>query len=416
MRVLRSVTPYEYITLGHKNWTQLAIDLVDTKHISKIFEMLNREVIGLHLHLEDGKLIYDKKDPIIIKEPKLTSNISLEQSAKFCFDNSPKDSEKLGAIYYNQNRIVLNVSHICADGRFLTKQLNHILNISEYKFQSPKTILTPFEVCFSNQLKQMKPSNYNVQHDPHITRIIMKNYNRPHDPFFKYESFTFPAKELILFNQNKLKGFNEELHTSFILTALAFSPKSENPFKNFGTCSCVDLRHRVERNLDTVCNAYGQIGVKANVNEAMTISQVNQLMKQSFKDAIGGDAAFALHNVAKHRMTNTEDKMFAPLPGRRLDMSNVGPLRIHPPVSDVWISAGQKNDSLGSSSFYSISYSIINEIQNRNDMVFIFRHDNKDLSNDDVYKFANGMKYFLTEIPISMTLGEAYKELRNFFS
>ena len=67
-------------------------------------------------------------------------------------------------------------------------------------------------------------------------------------------------------------------------------------------------------------------------------------------------------------------------------------------------------------SFYSISYSIINEIQNRNDMVFIFRHDNKDLSNDDVYKFASGMKYFLTEIPVSMTLGEAYKELQNFFS
>lgn len=249
--ILRKITPYEIITLGASNWIQLAIKLTDTRLIPPIIDMLNNEVIGLHLRVENNNLIYDPKARVIIKEPKIQSTSSLERACKYCYEKKIDESKRLGEISYYGNNIILNICHICGDGRFLTKQLENIININSYNFKSKaKNMLTPFEDCFKNQLSRIKPKKENVHFDRNASRILTKNHKAEHDVYYHYDCISFPANELKIYNKEtkKISGFNEELHTAFILTSLAFSNKIKNKnsiwFKSFGTCSCIDLKKK----------------------------------------------------------------------------------------------------------------------------------------------------------------------------
>lgn len=195
----------------------------------------------------------------------------------------------------------------------------------------------------------MKATDENIHFDPKIARLLTKNYGIEHDKYFHYDSVTFPARLLKVYDKktHKISGFNEELLTSFILTSLVFSNNikkyNANWFKSFGTCICIDLKSKIERNSDTVCNAYRQINAIAFVDESMTIEEVNKLLKKDIVEKKAGDEAFLIKNVAKqnHIKMNSDIN----LQGRRIDMSNIGPNYIKQPVLDVWIGHGQKNNT-----------------------------------------------------------------------
>ena len=418
MLILRKVTPYENLTLGAENWTQLAVELTDSGMIPEVIEMLKKEVIGLHLHVDEGNIIYDSNEKIIVKNEKELSKLSLEDGTKYCYAHKPKDEERLADISYYYNKLILNVCHICADGRFLTKQLENIVNISKYNFKKdPQKLLTPFEVCFKDQLSRIQGTNENIHFDPKISHILTKDHCKKHDNYYHYDSVTFPARQLKVYDRQtkKISGFNEELLTGFILTSLVFSNSINNHktdwFKSFGTCTCIDLKDKIERNADTVCNAYGQINVIASVNESTTIEETNKLIKKDILIKKAGNSAFLINNVAKQNFNNNKNKVIN-LPGRRIDMSNVGPIYIKKPVSDLWIGHGQKNNCKGA--FYSYSFSVIDKEIDRNDLSIVFRHDNKEMNSQDANLFASAMKHFLTSIPLKTSLGDAFKELTKF--
>lgn len=407
--ILRSISPFEKRPLEIESWTQLALELNNEDLIPRIIDLFNKQVIGLHLRVEGNNLIYDPNSIHVVHDSLIQSDTKLHDATEISYNNRPKPSQFLGAIHYNQNKLVLNVNHMCGDGRFLTQQLANINNIFHYKDSQVQSYITPYEVCFHDQIERAKNCKSSTM--PHNTLIEAHNYEKvPHDKYFRSQVISIPCRDLQIYNQpnNAITGLNEELHTSYILSSIAFSNLHKKDLKinellnRFGVYSNVDLRPKAERDFDTICNAFGEISINLNVSEHMSIAEINSRMKQMIKEKINSNEPFT--HIPK---VNTASQ-------RDLILSNVGSLSLADHISDCWISTYGKVNASMLPLLYGYSFSVVKESQQRNDLYVCLTHDRHEFSQNDMMKIESGMKHFMTQIPLDCSVGTALRELIDF--
>jgi hypothetical protein len=100
-------------------------------------------------------------------------------------------------------------------------------------------------------------------------------------------------------------------------------------------------------------------------------------------------------------------------PGIGLEITNMGALRIKPPVKDAWASLVFDHPCLGYC-LTAMAFSVIGS--GKNDLVLRLRYGNNALGDDEAYEVARVVDHFLRNISLDRKVQSAFDEIKAFLN
>ena len=385
---------------------QFVIKVKNPNKIQNILTTLNQNVLGFRLTTNSDSIFSKIQDAHIFKIP---DNLDLNEAGQYMYLNHTLPfSEALGTLGYNNNCIVMNMSHQIADGRYCTFVLDYLTN----RRDSPTDILP---INMENTLdSKIKESNIKLPHlflDKDITRIYQKK-NVKHPEKFKiakHISFNFPTRELRCYNKEKniCHGLTDALWSSFILSAFAFNGGIQN--QNAGCTTCIDMRKYIDSSLINwaACNIYSSVTVASPINESMTLSTFEANLRKDLTRKLNEGYQYAFLK------TLTPPPPGMNIPGIGLELTNLGPFYVKDPITDVFFksSVSDKNcDPLFSLSSFSVVSS------SKNHFYVNMRYKPSIFNDDDARSVGLGTRFALRHLSPSMTIKESIKFISDFQS
>ncbi|OHS97013.1 hypothetical protein TRFO_36845 [Tritrichomonas foetus] len=398
---------------------QFAMRVKSSSFIPKIIDILDKNVLGFRL-ITKGDMIYSKSQHANIFA--IPNNQSLIESAQYMYENHTLPFEQtLGSIGFNNDTIVLNMSHQIADGKYFTFVLDYLTNyLSADENNSNalhfETDVLPMnmESIFSDKIEK---SNIKLPHlfvDKEITHIHQKTTinNNPNDSkrSCQYVSFNFPTNRLRCFNKSKntCHGLTDSLWSSFILSALAFNGMMEKE-ELTGCTTCVDMRQFLDNSLInwSTCNMYSSVTVSATMNEKMLLHNFERLLRDDLKYKLNKGYQFAFLK------TLTPPPPGMVVPGIGLELSNIGPFFVKSPITDVFMKSSV-GDSNGDPLFSFSSFTVVDKKENYNEFYANMRYKSSIFHTKDAEAVGLGTKFALLNLDPNMTIKEALDAIKQF--
>lgn len=382
--------------------THLAVKLADRQSLNKVIENWKKEFMGLRVKT-DGKYLYPTDTSFqVIKLP--NNIVSCHEACDYIYDNHCPDwSQRMASIGYSDNNIaVVSTNHILADGGFLLYALDHCLddNIkAERKF--PETVKEDFSQIFS-KLKLEKNPNFDIDD---LSKLDIKNNDIKVHIKRKAESYdkVIPAKSILCYDskQHKVIGLNDSLDSACVLSMMALSKKQDH----FGLFNLVDYRRflKPEQINMRLCNHFAILKIVApNITLKNTISEMNHEFRRVLHQIMTTDEVYKEYlNPIKR-----------PYPsGATCELSNLGPIRMKPPIEDFWTQSSSSNINL-EGNLYFLSYSKL--IGNRNDLVIKLTFDQDSIPSKCGKKLLDSVVYTLQQISPQTKISDALQQIRNF--
>lgn len=462
--ISRNLSTLEGFYNASGGMVQLGMKIQQKNRIPGILDILINNVFSLRLKTIDSKMILkygikQNKSLLAEKTPiySIPSNLDLVESCKYMYKNHSKPfNEVLGTIGYNNNDIiVLNMSHLVGDGKYLNFIIDFLvskLTKTNNRFESPDSMKSLNDLILSSdnyQLpinmeaifeEQIKSSDIKLPHIfvdegfSHVTPLT-KVDNKKIDSC-QFISYKFPINEFRCFNKqtNRCSLLSEAIWSSYILSAAAFNENGNNKIDNIfgpgtnsspGVTNCVDMRpYLKDKSMINWCaaNLYSSVTISApysKENSDLTISNESlqhfeKRLRSDFLNKIQSGYHFAFLNT----LTPPEPGMT--VPGIGLEVSSIGPFYISKNgegkssiFSDIFVKSSV-SDTKCDPLFSFSSFSVINEIEGKRTFLANMRYKSSIFSTKDANKIGKGTEFALKNLSSSMTVKEAIESIRQF--
>jgi hypothetical protein len=329
--------------------------------------------------------------------------------------HTPKASDILGTIAADENRLVVNVSHSVADGRFLVGLAEHLCNPEAYGKRNTSLIASSAFDYFGKQIASHEPLPM-CSSDEKLSRVFPKQQPVPQKKSeFLTHYLVEPTTNLKSYDPKtgKSRRMTELMWAALMLATAAFN---EN-LMPAGLSTVIDLRRFLKEDQlgdNSAQNSVGAIQIHANMTPDRTIDEVTSEMRDQLEMKIRrgdwlGYLRAAYNNVWRPWRANK------PVPGLGIQMSSIGLIRVRKPVTDALITM----QCPGSQVYEGISFpnqSIRNLDDGTTKFVGSFQHTTQELHRDEGRLLAESVRYALKNIDWGVRIGDAVDAVRNFQS
>lgn len=410
----RKLNDFEKVFTLTNEACQFAVETDKTSFIPLLINNFQKSMLGFNLKMQGDYLIYDNQD---IQVHPLPNNIQTCQEAANYIDlNLPINfSKALCNIAANDRIVVVNATHMIYDGGFFVDLFPRLLNQHDdenyLQLQSPRKIpITPREIFpsgFSNKnMKELIQTHFeDIKHIPYVNRSL--KVDTKINPESKCISHSYESKaDDYQFLSNKM-GLTDMYWTFIPLNLMAFDNKMQIP--DFGILCCVDFRQFMnKKNINRlVCENFTEINLRIkDVKSNMTVRQVGKLMRDRY-NIMKKDGSLFASFIALH------DGIPDPGPILLAEMSNIGRFQAKPPIVDCWIQQTMKSKYAGSFASFSMFSKNKHGI---NTVVTRFQQTPTTFNDSDSKILASSVVNSMKNIPVDVTIQQAYDEIRKFQS
>lgn len=462
--ISRNLSTLEGFYNASGGMVQLGMKVKKTNRIPEILDILINNVFSLRLKTINSKMIstFDvKTSKNSFREQthiySIPSNLDLIESCKFMYTNHSKPfNEVLGTIGYNNDDIiVLNMSHLVGDGKYLNFIVDYLvskLTNTKSRFESPDSMKNLNELILSDKYQlpinmeaifkdQIDSSKIILPHifvDEGFSHIkprtkVYKNYNAESCEFI---SFKFPINEFRCFNKqtNKCSGLSECIWSSFILSAAAFNENGNDKIDNIfgpgtnsvpGVTNCVDMRPYL-KNRSMInwlaANLYSSVTISAPYSKDDTSLTTSNESLQHFEKRLRIDFLNKIqsgyHFAFLNTLTPPEPGMN--VPGIGLEVSSIGPFYLSKKgeskdsiFSDIFVKSSV-SDANCDPLFSFSSFSTINEIEGIKTFSSNMRYKSSIFSTKEANEVGKGTEFALKNLSQTMTVREAIESIKQF--
>ena len=400
MSLSRPLTPYEKFFYGSECMVQLAFDVSEPSYVTDLIDQLNNSVIGLHLRT-DGEKLFSTKDPIqVVPIPKHLETLPAATDY-VAYECAPKLSERMAVIGADRHRVVLSVSHMCADGGYLQYLVD---KLREGRLPHATT-LSPIESFFEREMKS-HGSSARVHHvDPTLSRVYRKSaqIKAMSKPRAMYRQIRMPATRLSCYDPatKKVHGLTEALWLATVMSSFCHNGK----LGPVGCSTCINMRQYMRKeSVDlSVGNCYSSVSVNAEYDSSVTIAEMGQRLRRDFQSKVRNGMQYEYMNAMMR------DYSLKGLEGAGCEVSNIGPLVIKDPIRDVHCAVS--GTAGGDAPYYSLlSFSV--QKRYLNDVVVLVQYDPTYITEKEVDGIEKSVTFLMKDVSGKTKFVDAYKEMQ----
>lgn len=397
----RPLTPIEVNSIIHRFNPEFAFEVSHPKYIPEYIDRIQKIMLGFHVCTDGTNLIQKHKveDPI-----KLPDVNSLMEACDWLGNNLHPYDKSIATIAANDRFIVLCSNHLSADGGLLAKMCQMI---QDPNFTPPKlpTFPEPFEHTFAEHFKRTD-TNFEYFNPSELTSYRSKDGLIPEniERFARFSSFKEDIKNFQCYDHKtkKCHGITESSWNALTLSMNALAGKLDK----IGCVTCTDLRYAINPGIQHQ-NTFAFITPCAPVSPYQTVEELGKLMRNDFemKKARGDPIA----NFSPHFKRDYPEAQSA-----TAEVSLMPPFHIRKPIVDAY---GQiLSQDIRETSVAFLGFSVLNDDTQQHTYYGRFRSSRQYLNDYDAHTLIKSIHHFLVNIPSSVTVKEAYDELRRFQS
>lgn len=396
---------------------QLGFEVDGKKYVNQIISSLTRKILGLHMKLShDGsRIYYVKETPPIFK---IQNFEDIEKaSTNFSINHKNDPYTRFGSIGYNDNMVILSVSHSFADGGYFKYVANNILDDTNVVIPSH----FPYEVQDIFKEKYEKSSNdipfWITNKD--VNRIQTNDKSKLHQATdVCYSSVKIPANKLQCYDtkNKKLHSFTNSLWTSYFISSIVHNNnhKSFEIPKFMCIPTCTDFRRYLKNQNYSICSLFSIVTPRICISPKKSLDEIGKEMKIDLNKRMEKDEDFGLLK------TNEKDnKIINPNKKIALQLSYVGSADIKHPITDVFM--GLNMDPIKTEAilclmgFSCIKKPSLSDPDGKNDVILRLRYSPTSLHKDEVEQMMKNIEYILTRIPKETSLEETIKAVSSLW-
>ena len=400
MALARPLTSFEKFFYGAECMVQLSFDISEPSYVTDLIDQLSRSVVGLHLKT-DGKTLFSTNAPIeVIPIPHHLKTIQ-EATDYIAYDCAPKLSERLAVIGADRHRVILSVSHMCADGGYLQSLVD---TLRGGRLPQVPTHLTPVEEFFDREMKRHGASVKVLHVDPTLSRLYRKTVQTHilKNPRAGCREIRMPATELACYNPEtkRLHGLTETLWLSTVMSSFCHNGKA-GPI---GCSTCINMRQFIPKeHVDlSFGNCYSAVTVNAEYDKTATVEDVAKRLRADFRDKMKRGMQYEYMNAMMR------DYNLQGIEGAGCEVSNIGPLVIQDPIRDVRCSV---SGSGGDAPYYSLlSFSV--QKQKMNDVIVQIQYNPTYVTPKEVDGIERSVRFSLRDLSGKAKFLDAYREMQ----
>ena len=408
----RKINELEKYFLYTKENIQFAVKVSKPDLIPKIIHNIKNYNLGLHLKLNELNFVWHN-DPIPIN----TLPSSIKDTREACdYVNSIKFDyhDTFSVIAANDNIVTTSVSHMVCDGGFFKNIFGKLLtdNFDNITPQTPLVATNYFQSELSKVTQQ------DIAHNHKLSSLITslnwsKNYEELNNDENKnlrcnYYIDESPVEDL-QFLKSKI-NLTDFYNFSLALSIMSLNGRLDS---NFGINTCVDLRQFLPKNERNPLNTQNTSIVSViadNVKPKTTVREVISSLHQNLMEKLSGGSAFT---TLQSFLTNNfpPHKKFVQNP----ELSNVGRLFVSDEystqITDAWIQQSLTSKFVEGACFL-LSFSKTKN--GKNVLVTRFQQPPSVMNDDDAKMMIKSLVHLMKELPVDVSVQEAYDELRRF--
>ncbi|OHT14586.1 hypothetical protein TRFO_14991 [Tritrichomonas foetus] len=397
--------PIHDFFLRDQNMIQLALELTNENEVKNVIDYLDKSVMGLHLCVHD-KLIKQQNEPIkVLQLPNHLS--SLEDCANYSFENfTPDFRNTLGTISVNKNKLVLNILHSFCDGGFMKILIN---NFQKPTISNKPDLVFPtdIEVEYKDRIEN-SPNVLTSEFEPNLTRCFSHDKNEKNfDQNSKYTKFY-----TIKMDSHDFKRFDTKKNipkdvTGSLWVAHYFAACCQErkilPICGFPTV--VDTRAFLERPIHLGdCNFPALVNPYTKVNSKMTLSEVALGIRKNLLEKLANNEQYSFFKFYKGNNKQVQ-------PGFRCELSNLGPIQLHGPIKDLWVSSNRKAPLANPITMF--SFSVVDPSKSTNKFNIRLKYSSKCFSDVEGKTYSNNVEYLLKNIDFDRTVEDVFDEMKS---
>ncbi|KAH0788072.1 hypothetical protein GPJ56_007903 [Histomonas meleagridis] len=399
----RPLVAWESYFVGAKVYLQMALKCKDASLVEPTLQKMSKCVLGLHSKIVgNNKMLTQKQEVPVCAIP---DNLNLVDACQYMYDNHTRPMDQtLATLGANKDTIVLNASHIVADGAYLLYLFNALRYDS--KLNIPNEI-TPVDIAFRDQIQSSTVrSKFNIT-DPDLARYNSK------DPTFlnlcdvsHQNVLQSSIKDFKCYSNGKVHGLTDSLWANILLTIAAIN----GDFDHRAISTTINLRpYREFVDFGIAC-AFSSLTVTADADKNTTVGEFMKRLRSNFTTQINAGNHFGYLKGIENGISNDG---IDELTGAALELSHVGRFQVGGPFSDVSIGCTTKHQSIyGLYSF--VSYSVEDE-NGRNDLVSKIRHDPCQVTDEDAFLYGRTIHHALKTIDPKIKCGDAIEILKEYY-
>lgn len=392
---------------------QLSFKVDNPQAVDQIIRSLQKKVIGLHMKLDKSrnKLLYTNNSAPIIKIP--NSNNLIDSTILFARSSKINPFKRFAQIGYNDDTVILNISHAVSDGGHFKYITEHIFD--DKNVDIPKHFPYTVHDLFSQQY-QMSPSNIPFwDSNPNISRIISSHKDQLiKSNEVEYTTIRMPSNKFQAYSQSdkKLNSFTGSLLSSLFISHVIHTQNhfDQNYFpRSICIPTCIDFRRYLNTLNYSICSLYSIVFTSANVTPKMTLRQLGELLKNDIDKRMknGEDFGFmkTLDNLTESSYAKNEIQKVG------LELTYVGPVKIQKPIKDIFMNLSmlpEYTETILSLMGFGVCGN------DMNDVILRLRYSPSTLYRDEVAAMMKDIEYTLTKIPPSTSISDAINELNKF--
>ena len=407
----RRLDPLETVFIQWRGCMQLSLEFDTPANAKRAVEELIKSQNCLHTSAGWFFISETKTEPEVIKIPSHLNTLP-EINDWIYREHTPPFRRALGSIAMDETRVVLNTSHVCGDGSYMKRIVEHLSNPSETWERAPIP-MAPSEYYY-DEIMRTKTLERVPGQEPRCCRLFNKlKCDKPKNATYQIGVVRRPAHELTCWSPEKkrLVGLSESLWTAMGLMAAAQIGKFHD---TFAVLTCVDMLGTVpekDRQNRALQNFFADVRVRAKPTMDMTVGELGRHMRASFNECMARKDYHAYMKGMWRLMYRFWQEWHTP-PGLGYEMSSIGPIHIKRPVKDAYISLSTPDRyDLGSLCF--MSYSIIDEF-GRNEFIGHTQYNTQEMAKKEGDMFTRGLDYALCNLRPETTLGDAIAQLQQF--
>lgn len=410
----RKLTDFEKIFITSNERCQFALKVSKPSLIPKLIRNLEQYILGFHLKLDGINLVYHN-DPIEVHSiPKSVK--SVKDACNFMDSVNYDYRDKFAIIGANDDTVAISVSHLICDGGFFVNIYDKLLLDEPIKMKSIFPITT--NETFPEELSKVESKDI-VEHQNWFKKLTALKYSDNYlelqkkfgdNVKCKYYPVEIPVKDTQFYKAKGLK-LTDLYMTSFALSIMSLNGQLHS---NFGISNCIDLRQYLPPSKREISNTQNtaEFGVLANnVDFKMSIRDLAKMFRSDLAMKMNDGKTPLTSYKSLHDVGLAYDVEKTCFP----ELSNIGRFRVDDTfsslINDMWIQQTMNTK------FAEIIIGIVAFSKDKfgeNTIVTRLQQPVTVVNDRDADVLMKSFVHMMKEVPVDVSIQEAYDELRRF--
>lgn len=402
---------FYFVSKEAMEFVQLSFELDSSASVSNFVNQLKYSVAGLHARCDRDRLFSINRHLSEIPVYSIPSHLRTLKAVNqwMYLNHTPEINDRLAEIACDDHRVVINSSHVCADGGYLASLVKGIQ--TKEGLPAHPTLPGSIVSILNDELTRVKSNKEIKLAGPDSVTYLLnqkEDVNVPENCKAYSIIQSDDSKSLACYDEKKKKinGLTEHMWCGLSLSICALN----NEIGPIGVNTCVDFRRLVKpqsRVSNEMTNFFGVVNIVADHfdDPNLKISDLSKQFRDHFNYVINSDAIFYnyLHPTDMHK-DNTPVA----------HLSNIGPIKYKKPIKDFEITLNL-NQKSAQDVAQIVSYSKINENDENNNVIhYQFAYSPRVISHKLGRKIFDSFHFFMRNIKPSNLVVDAFNELKKF--